>query len=109
MSLAMLSGGSRCAPRESVDCPSRIWSGATPPSAALIVNLSPYGCMVRGDRIVPVGAPLMVELPEVGALRGTVIWSMGARIGMEFDTPIPLDRYLDILATALPAAGPAAC
>jgi len=98
MSLAYSTHEARRTPREAVDCQSLIWSPTLPPSPALIVNISPHGCMVRSDRSVPIGGLLTVDVPEIGALRGMVIWSLGTRLGMEFEEAIELDLYVRMLA-----------
>ncbi len=55
--------------------------------------------MIRCDEMVPIGEHLTVDVPELGALRGTVIWSLSAQIGVQFDTAIEIDSYLDLLDT----------
>jgi hypothetical protein len=94
----MLSEGSRRIPREAVDCQSRISGATMPPSTALIVNISPHGCMVRCDQAVSIGEGVTVDMPGLGSLRGFVIWSLGKRIGIEFETMISLETYLMMLA-----------
>ncbi|MBT2187702.1 PilZ domain-containing protein [Sphingobium nicotianae] len=97
MSLAYSTAEFRRAPRESVDYPSRIRGRRLAPTTALIVNISPYGCMVRCDRIMPIGTMLEVDLPGMASRRGTVIWSLGARMGLEFETGISVESYLALL------------
>jgi hypothetical protein len=89
--------------RESVVVPSQIWSATIVPMPALIVNISPHGCMVRCNQVVPTGEHLTIDIPSVGALRGIVIWSLGERIGIEFAVPIGLDAYLNMLDGIQPA------
>lgn len=98
MPTAQSSLDSRRAPREAIDCPSRFWFAALPPADALIVNVSPHGCMVRSDSSVPIGARVTVDVPGVGDLRGQVIWALGARFGVEFEETIELEPYLGMLA-----------
>lgn len=83
--------------REQVDIHSQIWGATIAPTPARIVNISPQGCMIRCDEMVPMGEHLTVDVPQLGALRGTVIWSLSARIGVQFDSPIEVDSYLDLL------------
>lgn len=97
MSLAYSTAESRRAPRETVDCQTLIRGTRCPPTDALIVNISPHGCMLRCDRVVPIGAKLTVDLPSIGTLRAAVIWSLGSRLGLEFETCISLDHYLAML------------
>lgn len=89
----------RRSPRETVDRLSRVWGASLAPTPALIVNISPHGCMLRCDQTVPMGEHLTVDIPAVGPLRGTVIWSLGARLGIEFEAPIMLETYLAMLDT----------
>lgn len=98
MSLAYSSEESRRAPREAIDCRSQIRTATVPSSSALIVNISPHGCMIRSDQAVPIGERLTVDVPGVGDLRGRVIWSLGARFGIEFEAPIALEPYLAMLS-----------
>jgi hypothetical protein len=98
MSLSHYSHESRRAPREAVDCQSQIWGSTLAPSPALLVNISPHGCMVRSDQIVPIGESLTVDVPGVGNLRGVVMWSLGARIGIEFEIGLGLETYLGMLS-----------
>ncbi len=97
MSLAYSSAESRRAPRETVDCQTHIQGALCPPTDALIVNFSPYGCMIRCDRFVPIGSKLTMDMPGMGTSRVTVIWSLGSRLGLEFETCISLDHYLAML------------
>lgn len=67
------------------------------PVDALFVNLSPQGCMIRCMREAPCGTALSFTLPELGAWQGTVVWAIGARMGIEFDREIPVDAYFPVL------------
>ncbi len=89
----------RRSPRETVDRLSRVWGPGLAPIPALIVNISPHGCMLRCDQTLSMGEHLTVDIPAVGALRGIVIWSLGARLGIEFEAPIALESYLAMLDT----------
>ncbi len=68
----------------------------------LIVNLSAMGLMARTDAPYQVGERLRVTLPIVGVVVAEIRWSLGGRIGCEFDWPIDLADYYDVLATMLP-------
>ncbi|WP_414693057.1 hypothetical protein [Pelagibacterium sp.] len=46
---------------------------------------------------MPMGEHLTLELPQLGAMRATVMWSLSGRLGVQFDTPITVDNYLDLL------------
>ncbi len=67
------------------------------PVAGLIVNISPFGCMLRCTESIACGATVAFELPRLGRWQGLVIWSVGGRLGVEFDRDIALEPYLAIL------------
>ncbi len=98
MSLARLPEEERRAPREMVDCEARVWTAALPPAPARLVNVSPYGCMIRCGHSIPIGDRIAIDLAEHGSLRGHVIWSLGARTGIEFHRPITVEAYLELLS-----------
>ena len=98
---------SRREPREAVDFLAQIWGSRRAPSPAPLVNISPHGCMVRSDQIVPIAENLTVDVPGIGNLRGIVMWSLGARIGIEFEIGIGLETYLGMLSLMKGHADPA--
>lgn len=87
----------RRAAREEV-CYRCLIQGATSPSTpGLIVNISPLGCMIRCSAEPAFGTIVHFELPQVGTVQGRVMWAIGARMGVEFDTQMPLEPYLAML------------
>lgn len=70
-----------------------------------MVDLSPLGFMARTSAALATDETVEIELPALGHCRARVVWSLGGRIGGEFSTPIPPDRYAKVLASA-PAAPP---
>lgn len=64
----------------------------------LVVNISPHGLMARCESELPVGARLRAVLPIVGAIAADVRWSLGGRIGCQFETAIPLADYYELIA-----------
>ena len=64
----------------------------------LLVNLSSAGLMARADLRYTVGERLRVSLPVVGVVAAEIRSALGGRIGCEFDPPIPLADYYDVLA-----------
>ena len=98
MALAFSSDDFRRTERDDVEYQVQIWGATLPPSSALITNISPSGCMLRCDQMVSIGESLSLDVPCIGSLRGMVIWSAGARIGVEFDAAMPLAVYEQALA-----------
>jgi hypothetical protein len=87
----------REAPREEVFYRTR---AARPGGASLplqIVNISASGFMARTDEPIAVGEPFRLRLPIVGEVGATVRWSLGGRIGGQFDRMIELAPYLELL------------
>ena len=68
------------------------------PLSLVIVDLSTNGLMARCDQGLSTGERLKVDLPGVGARGAVVCWSMGGRIGCEFDAPINLESCLALAA-----------
>ena len=67
------------------------------PQRALVVDLSPLGCMVRSEAAAERGQPMSIALPVMGRLDGSVAWSIMGRIGMEFAKPIGKELYDSLL------------
>ena len=68
-----------------------------PDIAIIVVNLSPNGLMARCEQAIDVGARLHVALPGIGLVHAEVRWSLGGRIGCEFQHSIPLPSYYGLL------------
>jgi hypothetical protein len=88
---------SREAPREEVFYRTR---AVRPGGASLplqIVNISASGLMARTDGAMIVGEAFRVRLPIIGDVGATVRWSLGGRIGGQFDRMIELAPYLELL------------
>ena len=64
----------------------------------LIVNLSPHGLMARCESDLPVDERIQVTLPIIGPTAAQVRWSLGGRIGCQFDYPIDLASYYELVA-----------
>lgn len=97
----------RGSPREQTDIQSQIWGSTLAPTPARIVNMSPQGCMIRCDEMLAMGEPLTLELPRLGAMRATVMWSLSGRMGVQFDSAIPVVAYLELLdSLENPSDGP---
>lgn len=68
-----------------------------PPASALIVNISPLGCLLRCSQPVKPDAALHFRLPQAGHIEARVVWAMGGRIGLEFREEIDAAPYLSML------------
>lgn len=64
----------------------------------LIVNISPHGLMARCDDCPTVGDRFRINLPKVGTVVAEVRWSLGGRIGCQFERAIDLASYYELLA-----------
>jgi hypothetical protein len=69
----------------------------------LIVNISPHGLMARCESHFEIGERLRVTLPSVGVVIAEVRWSLGGRIGCQFDRAIDLANYYEMIAVLLKA------
>ncbi|MBU0555541.1 MAG: PilZ domain-containing protein [Alphaproteobacteria bacterium] len=98
MPLAFSMDDSRRYERDAVECPAQIWGGTLPPSPAVLINMSPSGCMIRCDQMVSIGESLTIDVAQIGTLRGRAIWAAGARLGVEFEMAIPEKEYEVMLA-----------
>jgi hypothetical protein len=63
----------------------------------LVVNISPHGMMARCDTCFDPGERIRVTFPGVGVKTAEVRWSLGGRIGCQFDTAIDLASYYELL------------
>jgi hypothetical protein len=84
-----------------------IWSGlihfnhdSTP---VRLRNISHGGALIESSSAFPVGAELLLDLGEAGAIFSSVHWARGDQIGLKFHTPYDLRR----LANARPEVAPA--
>lgn len=71
----------------------RIRVQGQPEHPARIANISRTGFMAMTPCPVYDYAPVLVELPRVGWIRATTLWSLGDRIGGEFEHPIEADEF----------------
>lgn len=67
----------------------------------LIVNISPHGLMARCDTPFETGDRLRIVLPVAGAIAAEVRWSLGGRLGCQFDPAIDLASYYELIAVLL--------
>ena len=89
----------RSEPRDEVHYRARAYDAAGRATAMLVVNISPGGLMARCDEPHEPGAAIRVTLPMLGQVAGRVRWSLGGRIGCQFDRPIGVREYRSLMAT----------
>jgi hypothetical protein len=64
----------------------------------LIVNISPHGLMARCDREFEIGDRIRINLPIAGTVAAEVRWSLGGRVGCQFDSAVDLASYYDLIS-----------
>ena len=69
----------------------------------VVVNISPHGMMARCERDLQVGDRIRVTFPVVGVVAGDVRWSLGGRIGVQFDPAVDLAGYYELVALMMKA------
>jgi hypothetical protein len=57
-----------------------------------IRNISTGGAMVEGDRTLPLGSNVQLDLPEAGSLGAEVRWAESRRMGLQFDEQLDLRK-----------------
>ena len=87
----------RTAPREEVFYRTRA-STASGIVQLQIVNISASGFMARSESDFTEGEQISLRLPVVGTVAAEVRWSLGGRLGGQFDRMIGLANYLDLLS-----------
>jgi hypothetical protein len=91
----------RRAPRDEVALPTRMFVKDNQRGGdVLLVNISPYGFMVREYGETPRGAIVRLALPRLGQVSARVVWSLGGRVGAEFIKPIDSYAYAAMLSAA---------
>lgn len=68
------------------------------PRHATALNISRFGVLMSCTQPPMPGARLTVRLPFAGDVEGAAVWSMGERVGCQFDTPFAHEDYALILA-----------
>lgn len=87
----------RDAPREEVFHRTRASRSGGRSVPLQVVNVSASGLMARTDESFEIGESLRVRLPVIGEVGAQVRWSLGGRIGCQFDRMIDLAPYLELL------------
>jgi hypothetical protein len=88
----------RVEPRDEVLHRTRITLADRRTITATVVNLSPGGLMARSDVDLVAGEWLKIQLPIVGIITAAVRWSLGGRIGCQFDHAVEARTYGQLLA-----------
>jgi hypothetical protein len=83
--------------REEVCCRIEIHGPDFGPVNALIVNISPLGCMLRCSLPVQSGTRIHFNLPLAGRIEATIVWAIGGRMGLEFSEEVDAPPYLAML------------
>lgn len=69
----------------------------------VIVNISAHGLMARCDDPFEEGDRIRVALPHAGTVVAEVRWSLGGRIGCQFERAIDLASYYELISTMVKA------
>lgn len=72
----------------------------------VVVNISPHGMMARCERDFEIGQRIRVTFPTVGVVVAEVRWSLGGRIGCQFDPAIDLAGYYELITLMLKSSRP---
>jgi PilZ domain-containing protein len=99
--LGSLPADHRSEDRDEVHYRARAIGGDARQHTLLVVNISPHGLMGRCDSMVAEGERLQVQLPVIGTIAAEVRWSLGGRIGCQFDKPVDLAGYYEMVAAML--------
>ena len=55
---------------------------------ALMVDFSEKGFQVSSERMLPLGSPVVLELPRCAPVEASVRWALGSRAGCRFSEPV---------------------
>jgi hypothetical protein len=65
-----------------------------------VVNLSPFGFLVRAADDIAERSRVKLKLPVVGPVDASIVWTLGGRAGGEFGKAIDGDLYREMLVAA---------
>lgn len=65
----------------------------------VIVNISPHGLMARCGAQFETGDRVRIQLPGIGVMVAEIRWSLGGRLGAQFENAIDLASYYELIAT----------
>ena len=89
--------------REEVHYRARAYGPDAKQLTFLVVNISPHGLMARCETGFDVGTRVRVVLPVIGAVVAEVRWSLGGRIGCQFERAVDLASYYELITAMLKA------
>ena len=69
-------------------------------------NISTGGAMVEGDRILPIGSSVQLDLPEGGSVGAEVRWAEARRMGLQFSEAFDLRKLNAVRPKGFGAAQP---
>lgn len=87
----------RTEPREETLYRTRGRAADGAPCKLVVVNVSPNGMMARTERDFAVGDKVTLDLPLAGTFVAEVRWSLGGRIGCQFEREVPRAFYSAML------------
>jgi hypothetical protein len=73
-----------------IDTEGAIYSGSGVDHPIWIINISTAGCMIRSERMLPIGSQQTLVIPGVGFVEGHVVWQLGPKAGFEFDKQVEM-------------------
>ncbi|MES2988948.1 MAG: PilZ domain-containing protein [Pseudomonadota bacterium] len=82
--------------REEVHYRARAFGPDAKSHGLLIVNISPHGLMARCEACFEVGDRIRIQLPVVGVMVAEIRWSLGGRLGAQFENVIDLASYYEL-------------
>lgn len=76
---------------------------AAPDGLVRVLDLSQTGMLIHCEQALEPGQALMVELPEAGSIKATVVWRRFSLMGCRFARPLSRAALAAMLLRAQPA------
>ena len=61
------------------------------------VNISADGLLMRFERELEIGDLIVFRMPIIGRTAAKVVWSLGGKTGVQFETSISAEDYLPLI------------